>query len=183
MDADEIFDPDARREHRARILRRDPGNPANEKCGIPTRVRVLAPAPGRKVGPAPFNLRMLNGMHPPVPEATVRVTKVVRNGDGRFGISSWARPRSKTRDRKRRPAPTPEEGPGTCRWEFTCAESARLRPPQGSRPTAFSKSWHARSSESASGDGRGDAVDRLGLACRTARMSGENAPLAPVSSV
>lgn len=31
-----------------------------------------------RVGPAPFNLRMLNGMTPPVPEATVRVTKVVR---------------------------------------------------------------------------------------------------------
>lgn len=31
-----------------------------------------------KVGKAPFNLRMLNGMTPPVPEATVRVTKVIR---------------------------------------------------------------------------------------------------------
>jgi len=31
-----------------------------------------------KVGKAPFNLRLLNGMTPPVPEATVRVTKVVR---------------------------------------------------------------------------------------------------------
>ena len=31
-----------------------------------------------RVGPAPFNLRMLNGMTPPIPEATVRVTKVVR---------------------------------------------------------------------------------------------------------
>jgi hypothetical protein len=29
-----------------------------------------------KVGPAPFNLRLLNGMTPPVPEATVRVLKV-----------------------------------------------------------------------------------------------------------
>ena len=29
-----------------------------------------------KVGPAPFNLRLLNGMLPPVPEATVRVEKV-----------------------------------------------------------------------------------------------------------
>lgn len=31
-----------------------------------------------KVGPVPFNLRLLNGMTPPVPEATVVVTKVVR---------------------------------------------------------------------------------------------------------
>jgi hypothetical protein len=31
-----------------------------------------------RVGKAPFNLRLLNGMTPPVPEATVRVTKVVR---------------------------------------------------------------------------------------------------------
>lgn len=30
-----------------------------------------------RVGPAPFNLRLLNGMTPPVPEAIVRVTKVV----------------------------------------------------------------------------------------------------------
>ena len=32
----------------------------------------------KNVGKPPFNLRMLNGMTPPVPEATVRVTKVVR---------------------------------------------------------------------------------------------------------
>src|SRR5512142_3150052 len=32
-----------------------------------------------KVGKPPFNLRLLNGMTPPVPEATVRVMKVVRN--------------------------------------------------------------------------------------------------------
>lgn len=32
-----------------------------------------------RVGKPPFNLRMLNGMTPPVPEATVRVTKVVMN--------------------------------------------------------------------------------------------------------
>ncbi len=31
-----------------------------------------------KVGKVPFNLRLLNGMTPPVPEATVRVTKVIR---------------------------------------------------------------------------------------------------------
>jgi hypothetical protein len=31
-----------------------------------------------KVGKPPFNLRLLNGMTPPVPEATVRVTKIVR---------------------------------------------------------------------------------------------------------
>ncbi len=31
-----------------------------------------------KVGKPPFNLRLLNGMTPPVPEATVRVIKVVR---------------------------------------------------------------------------------------------------------
>lgn len=31
-----------------------------------------------KVGKPPFNIRILNGMTPPVPEATVRVTKVVR---------------------------------------------------------------------------------------------------------
>ena len=33
-----------------------------------------------RIGSAPFNLRMLNGMTPPVPEATVRVNKVVRRG-------------------------------------------------------------------------------------------------------
>jgi len=32
----------------------------------------------KNVGKPPFNLRMLNGMTPPVPEATVRVIKVVR---------------------------------------------------------------------------------------------------------
>lgn len=32
-----------------------------------------------RVGPAPFNLRLLNGMMPPVPEATIRVKKVVTN--------------------------------------------------------------------------------------------------------
>jgi hypothetical protein len=32
-----------------------------------------------KVGKPPFNLRLLNGMTPPVPEATVRVIKVVRS--------------------------------------------------------------------------------------------------------
>lgn len=32
-----------------------------------------------RVGMPPFNLRLLNGMTPPVPEATVRVTKVVMN--------------------------------------------------------------------------------------------------------
>ena len=31
-----------------------------------------------KVGKPPFNLSLLNGYNPPVPEATVRVTKVVR---------------------------------------------------------------------------------------------------------
>jgi len=31
-----------------------------------------------KVGKPPFNLRFLNGMTPPVPEATVRVMKVIR---------------------------------------------------------------------------------------------------------
>ena len=30
-----------------------------------------------RVGPTPFNLRFLNGMRPPVPEATVRVESVV----------------------------------------------------------------------------------------------------------
>ena len=30
------------------------------------------------VGKPPFHLRLLNGMNPPVPEATVRVIKVVR---------------------------------------------------------------------------------------------------------
>ncbi|MCG3168460.1 MAG: hypothetical protein DPW12_07585 [Rhodocyclaceae bacterium] len=33
-----------------------------------------------RVGPAPFDLRLLNGMLPPVPEAVVRVSKVVING-------------------------------------------------------------------------------------------------------
>ena len=32
-----------------------------------------------RVGSAPFNLRLLNGMLPPVPEATIRVEKVVRD--------------------------------------------------------------------------------------------------------
>jgi hypothetical protein len=31
-----------------------------------------------KVGKPPFNLRLLNGMTPPVPEATVRVIRIVR---------------------------------------------------------------------------------------------------------
>jgi hypothetical protein len=31
------------------------------------------------VGKPPFNLRLINGMTPPVPEATVRVIKVVRS--------------------------------------------------------------------------------------------------------
>jgi hypothetical protein len=34
-----------------------------------------------KVGPAPFNLRLLNGMLPPVPEATLVVEKVVLSED------------------------------------------------------------------------------------------------------
>lgn len=33
-----------------------------------------------RVGRPPFDLRLLNGMVPPVPEATVRVTKVERDG-------------------------------------------------------------------------------------------------------
>jgi len=33
----------------------------------------------KRVGNPPFNIRLLNGMTPPVPEATLRVTKVVRN--------------------------------------------------------------------------------------------------------
>jgi hypothetical protein len=32
-----------------------------------------------RVGPAPFNLRLLNGMRPPVPEATIKIVKVVRS--------------------------------------------------------------------------------------------------------
>jgi hypothetical protein len=32
-----------------------------------------------RVGKPPFNLRMLNGMTPPVPEATILVTKMVKN--------------------------------------------------------------------------------------------------------
>jgi hypothetical protein len=32
-----------------------------------------------KAGKPPFNLRMLNGMTPPVPEATIQVIKVVRS--------------------------------------------------------------------------------------------------------
>ena len=36
-----------------------------------------------RVGSAPFNLRLLNGMLPPVPEATIRVEKVVRNARSR----------------------------------------------------------------------------------------------------
>ena len=32
-----------------------------------------------RVGSAPFNLRLLNGMRPPVPEATIRVIRVVRS--------------------------------------------------------------------------------------------------------
>jgi hypothetical protein len=40
-----------------------------------------------KVGPAPFDLRLLNGMRPPVPEATIRVLKVVeRNGQLEFHL-------------------------------------------------------------------------------------------------
>jgi hypothetical protein len=32
-----------------------------------------------KAGDPPFRLRLLNGMRPPVPEATIQVTKVVQN--------------------------------------------------------------------------------------------------------
>lgn len=33
----------------------------------------------QNVGEAPFRLRLLNGMRPPVPEATIEVTKVLKN--------------------------------------------------------------------------------------------------------
>jgi hypothetical protein len=36
-----------------------------------------------KVGKPPFNLRLLNGMTRPVPEATVRVMKIVRRKKGK----------------------------------------------------------------------------------------------------
>lgn len=36
-----------------------------------------------RVGAAPFDMRMLNGMTPPVPEATVRITKVVKRSSTR----------------------------------------------------------------------------------------------------
>ncbi len=36
-----------------------------------------------KLGKPPFNLRLLNGMTPPVPEATVEVIKVVRSKKNR----------------------------------------------------------------------------------------------------
>ena len=40
-----------------------------------------------RVGKPPFNLRILNGMTPPIPEATVRVTEVVPNKrTGKFEI-------------------------------------------------------------------------------------------------
>ncbi len=32
-----------------------------------------------KVGRSPFNIRLLNGMLPPVPEATIEVTRVVKD--------------------------------------------------------------------------------------------------------
>jgi hypothetical protein len=57
------------------------------------------------VGPAPFNLRMLNGMNPPVPEATVRVTRVVRNRRTRelelhlgrvLNVKHWDRKKERT---------------------------------------------------------------------------------------
>jgi hypothetical protein len=32
-----------------------------------------------KVGPPPFNLRLLNGMLPPVPQATVELVRVVKD--------------------------------------------------------------------------------------------------------
>jgi hypothetical protein len=32
-----------------------------------------------KVGASPFRIRLLNGMNPPVPEATIQVTKVIKN--------------------------------------------------------------------------------------------------------
>jgi hypothetical protein len=43
------------------------------------------------VGAAPFNLRLMNGMNPPVPEATVRVDKVVfdeENGQTQFHLGT-----------------------------------------------------------------------------------------------
>jgi len=45
-----------------------------------------------RVEPAPFNLRLLNGMTPPVPEATVRVVKVEKETQRRDSILSWSRP-------------------------------------------------------------------------------------------
>lgn len=63
-----------------------------------------------KVGAAPFNLRLLNGMLPPVPEATVRVTKVVRNHRGGqfqlhlgrvLSVKNWDRSRECPRRRVR----------------------------------------------------------------------------------
>jgi len=42
-----------------------------------------------RVGKAPFNLRLLNGMQHPIPEATIRVLKVVhikRNGELQFHL-------------------------------------------------------------------------------------------------
>ena len=55
-----------------------------------------------KVGRAPFNLRLLNGMTPPVPEATVRVLKVTkRNSELQFHlgrvleVKHWDRKREK----------------------------------------------------------------------------------------
>ena len=67
-----------------------------------------------KVGKAPFNLRLLNGMLDPVPEATIQVTKVVknhRNGELEFHLGkivevlNWDRRGEKPIDGKAKLSP------------------------------------------------------------------------------
>ena len=63
-----------KREFFAAILSQPRRKPIEYRDMTPYWLRRL-----EKVGLAPFNLRLLNGMQPPVPEATVRVVEVRRN--------------------------------------------------------------------------------------------------------
>lgn len=78
-----------------------------QPCRHPIEYRDLTDYWERRlenVGKPPFNLRLLNGMTPPVPEATVRVTKVVRRKSTRtielhlgrvLSVKHWDRKRER----------------------------------------------------------------------------------------
>jgi hypothetical protein len=63
-----------KRKYFAAILAQPPRKKIEYRSMSPYWLRRL-----EKVGSPPFNIRLLNGMLPPVPEATLRVIKVVHN--------------------------------------------------------------------------------------------------------